>query len=312
MDEFLSLLKDYLAQNEKLIQFVSNLQGSEKEYYRENQEILYVGIVNRTYSLWETFCKDIVFEYYKRIKNQLLNRGELVQRLKLNELPGYIVEQGTIADNRISYEITKEYITYTSKNIGFEELKTLFMRFDVKVEELKSNQVIRDFLVDNGFYFDVEDFKNDYLKIAMKKLTDERNVVSHYSSIDEYKELTIIISWIKFYQIIAQELTSLIIRNLIEETDTNPQKLGSFVKYFSDKHLLLIDVSTGVSADSESIIYTKNNNEVKNVYKPISFMVENNEVSSIKEDDKAGIMLNPIIEKNKSIIQNDEIYVISV
>lgn len=312
MDEFLLLLKDYLAQNEKLIQFISNLQGSEKEYYRENQEILYVGIVNRTYSLWETFCKDIVFEYYKRIKDQLLEKGELVQRLKLNELPGYIVEQGTIVDNRISYEITREYITYTSKNIGFEELKALFMRFDVKVEELKSNQAIRDYLEDNGLYFGVEDFKSDYLKIAMKSLTDERNVVSHYSSIYEYRELKMIISWVQFYKVIAQELTGIIIRKLIEELDTKPQKLGSFVKYFSNKHLLCIDVSTGASANSESIIYTKKNNKVKNVYKPLSFMVENNKVNSIKEDDKAGIMLNPLIEKTKSIIQTDEIYVVSV
>ncbi len=310
MDEILLLLDEYLAQNNKLIEFISNMQGVDKEYYRDNQEILYVGIVNRTYSLWETFCKDVVFEYYQRIKEQLHEKGDLVRKLKLNELPGYIVEQGTITDNRISYEIKKEYITYTSKNIGFDELKKLYSRFDVDVEELQSNKVIRAFLEENSFYFGIEDFTKAYLKTAMENLTDERNVVSHYSSIDEYKDLTIIVKWVQFCQITARELISQIIRLLIEKTDIKHRRLGSFVMFIKNGPILCVDVSTGAFADEKSIIYTKKNNKIKNVYRPKSFKVDEKDVESIGDNDKAGILLEPIVETNTAISKNDEIYVI--
>ncbi len=216
MDEVFLLLEDYVCQNDKLIEYINKLQTTDKEYYRDNQEILYVGIVNRTYSLWETFCKDLAYEYYKRIKTKLMEKGELVHKLKLNELPGYIVEEGIILDDRISYEIKRDFITYTSKNIGFEELKRLFLRFDVNVENLQGNPVIRKYLEKNSFYFGIEDFSKDYLKTAMKNLTDERNMVSHFSSIDEYQELRNIVAWAEFCKLLARELTGIICRLLIE------------------------------------------------------------------------------------------------
>ena len=311
MNEILLLLDEYLAQNKKLIDFIGKMQGDNIKFYRDNQEILYVGIVNRTYSLWETFCKDIVFEYYQRIKDQLQEKGELVRKLKLNELPGYIVEQGTITGNRISYEIKKEYITYTSKNIGFDELKKLFSRFDVNVEELQVNKVIRKFLEENSYCFGIDDFTKEYLKKAMENLTDERNVVSHYSSIEEYKELSIIVTWVQFCQIIARELTNIIICLLIEKIDTKPRKLGDFVMYLNKGPILCIDVSTDAYADANSIIYTKRNNKVKNVYRPKNFKVDDEKVEAISEGDKAGILLDSLVENFKTIDKKDEIYVLS-
>lgn len=310
MDEFILLLKEYVAQNKKLIEYINNLQRKEKKYYRDNQEILYVGIVNRTYSLWETFCKDIIFEYYQRIKDKLLERGELVHKLKLNELPGYIVEEGVIFENRISYEIKRDFITYTSKNIGYDELKNLFSRFDINVEELKANKRIVDYLNENNYFFGIDDRGKDNLKTAMKNLTDERNKVSHYSSIYDYQDLNIIISWAEFCQVLARELTSIIIKNVIINMENNLIRLGNYVKYLNSKHVLCIDVLDGVTADLNSIIYTKKDDKILNVYKPLSFMVNDKAVDEINEYDNAGIMLEPFVETKTTITENDEIYVI--
>ncbi len=309
MDEVFLLLDEYISQNNKLINYIDKLQNSDKEYYRENQEILYVGIVNRTYSLWETFCKDLAYKYYNRIKPQLMEKGELVHKLKLNELPGYIVEEGIILENRISYELKKDFVTYTSKNIGFEELKRLFSRFDVNVEDLQGNQVIRKYLEDNSFYFGIEDFSRDYLKTAMKNLTDERNMVSHFSSIDEYQELKNIIAWADFCKLLARELTGIICRLLIEYIDISPKQLGKFVKFLKNKQILCIDILSGISVNFSSIIYTKRNGKIINIYKPKSFMVDEIAVNCVKENDNAGIGLCALANVKTIIDSKDEIYV---
>ena len=311
MDKIFILLEEYLNQNDKLIEYIKTLQSADIKYYRENQEILYVGIVNRAYSLWETFCKNLIFEYYEKIKNQLLNNGELIHKLKLNELPGYIVEEGIIQNNRISYEIKKDYITYTSKNIEYEELKRLFLRFDVNVDELKSNKKIKEFLNNNSFYFGIEDYCNNKLKKAMKNLTEERNKVSHFSSIEEYQDLRSIIAWVQFCQLIAKGLSSIICKLTVEKTEEQSKRLGDYVRYLSKKHVLCIDISENVSADLKSIIYTQKKGKVKNIYRPLSFMVNDKKVDMVNENENAGIMLWPLVETSTSIDKADEIYVIS-
>lgn len=309
MDEIIALLEEYVNQNDKLLKYINKLIKDEREYYRENQEILYIGIVNRIYSLWETFCKDIAYEYYGKIKKQLWDKGELVHKLKLNELPGYIVEEGVVSDNRISYEIKRDFITYTSKNIDFDELKKLFSRFDVNIDELKKNQSIKEYMKDKSYVFELNDMDDGCLNKAMKKLTNERNMVSHFSSIEQYQDLGNIIYWAELCKILARGLCEIIASSIVEIVDNTPTKLGDFKKFLKDKSVLCVDVSSGAKVDYKSIIYTKRKGKIINIYRPISFMVNDVKVEAITENDNAGIELKPLVKNNTVIVKKDEIYV---
>lgn len=311
MDEIILLLDVYVEQNNKLLEYIRKIleDENENEYYRENQEILYIGIVNRVYSLWETFCKDIAYEYYGKIRKQLLAKGELVRKLKLNELPGYIVEEGTICGNKISYEIKKEFITYTSKNIDFDELKKLFLRFDINIDKLKNNRNIKEYINDKSYIFEIDEFDDRSLSKAIKNITDERNMVSHFSAIEQYQELNNIIVWTELCKILARELCNIIIVKIIENIDNSPTKLGTFIKFLTNKCVLCIDVSLGVKSDLESIIYTKRDGKIINVYSPKSFMVNDRIVETINGNDEAGIMLTPLVKNNNTIVKKDDIYI---
>ena len=142
-------------------------------------------------------------------------------------------------------------------------------------------------------------------------MTDERNMVSHSSIIEQYQDLGNIVAWAKFCMVIAKELSNILIKQIIKNTDKNTIKLGTYVRYLKRKHVLCVDVSTDASVDLNSVIYTKNGEAILNVYKPLSFMVDDKEVDSISINDNAGIVIDPIVETKTSIGDSDDIFVIT-
>lgn len=313
MDEIFELLDDYLRQTDQVIGYINQLSGEEIEYYRKHQEILYVGIVNRTYSLWETFCKELVYKYYLQIKEELLSRGELVKKLRLNELPGYIVETGRIQDEAILYDLKKDFITYTSKNIGSNELKNLFDRFDVDVlDSLKSTNSIRMHLENNNEYFGISDFSQDFLKIAMSKLTEERNKVSHSSSIDEYQRLEDIREWAVFFQLLSKELTMIVCKKIINNNRDALNIAGKYQKFYKTPQVLCIDVANNVQIDKKSLLVIMRSDNVLALLKPESFQVNNIDKDSVVANDPAGIKFKALFtDKISDIKETDQIEYLS-
>lgn len=311
MDKIIVLLEDYIRKNKELIKYIENIESTAEnlKYYRQNQEILYVGIVNRVYSLWETYCKDLAYEYYNIIKDYLRDDG-LVQKLKLNELPGYIIEKGIIRDNIICYELSKSLVTYTSKNIGYDELKALFSRFDVDAAELNQKDTIKKYLEEK---LEISHDTKNALKIAMKNLTEERNLVSHNSSIDQYQELKTIIVWSEFCMLLAQELAGIVCKLFIQHLDENSFKeLGAFANYYKNKSVLCVKTFLDHVVSKDMIIFTKNGNKIINIYKAISFQIDDINVEKINNNDEVGIMLKSVFETKKGISNHDKIYIVAV
>lgn len=309
MDEIIELLDEYLKQYDQVIEYVNLMNSEDIEYYRKHQEILYVGIVNRTYSLWETFCKDLVYKYYLQNKEELLSKGELVKRLRLNELPGYIVETGRIQDEAILYDLKKEYITYTSKNIGSNELKNLFDRFGVDVlDSLKSATSIKSHLENNNEYFGISDFRQDYLKIAISKLTDERNKVSHSSSIDEYQRLEDIKEWAVFLQLLSKELTMIVCKKIIDNNRDALNSVGKYKKFYKGSQVLCIDIANNVHIDKKSLLVIRRSDKVLALLKPESFQVNDTNKDSVTANDPAGIKFKVLFtDRISDIRETDQI-----
>lgn len=313
MDEIIELLDEYLRQTDQVIEYVNKLTGEEREYYRKHQEILYVGIVNRTYSLWETFCKNLVYKYYLQIKEELVLRGELVKRLRLNELPGYIVETGRIQDEAILYDLKKDFITYTTKNIGSNELKNLFDRFGVDVlASLNSTTSIKKHLEDNNEYFGISDFSQDYLKIAMSKLTEERNKVSHSSSIDDYQRLEDIKEWAVFFQLLSKELTMIVCKKIIDNNRDALNNVGKYKKFYKRPQVLCIDIANNVQIDKKTLLVIKRLDNIIALLKPESFKVNEIDKDSVIANDPAGIKVKALFtDKISDIRENDQIEYLS-
>lgn len=312
MDEIIELLDEYLRQTDQVIEYVNQLTGEEREYYRKHQEILYVGIVNRTYSLWETFCKDLVYKYYLQIKEELLSRGELVKKLRLNELPGYIVETGRIQDEAILYDLKKDFITYTTKNIGSAELKNLFDRFGVEVGSLKSTHSIKEHLKDNNEYFDISDFRQDFLKIAMSKLTEERNKVSHSSSIVEYQRLEDIRGWAVFFQLLSKELTMIVCKKIIDNNRDALNNVGKYQKFYNGPQVLCIDIGNNVQIDKKTLLVIKRSDNIIALLKPESFEVNDIDKESVVANDPAGIKFKALFsDRISDIRETDQIEYLS-
>jgi len=307
MDELIALNETFLEQINTIIEYIGKLVNTDKGYYRFYQEIIYVGVVNRTYSLWETFSKDLVFCYYELIKEQLIKDGKLVQKLKLNELPGYIVEEGIIHDNYIYYELKKEFVTYSTKNIGINELKNLFARFDVDVDTLYSNREIIEYLKENAEAFDIQEENQEILKTAMSRLINERNLVSHSASIENYQSLETIKTWAHFFTLLANELTFLICKKFVNQDGMCLDNIGKIVKFYKKSQVLCIDIADCITINSRSLLIVKRNEQIKYLLKPISFMVNDVEKEYVQSKDPAGIKLRPLFRDKADIKDTDNI-----
>ncbi|KAA2302516.1 hypothetical protein FY526_19415, partial [Clostridioides difficile] len=105
----LNILVDY-------IQFNKNNQDA---HYREYRDIVYGAIINRGYSLWETFVKDIFFTFFTLKKTEFYQKNTIIEKYRLHELPGFLFEQALfdINQEQISFRLNKQILSYTSKNM---------------------------------------------------------------------------------------------------------------------------------------------------------------------------------------------------
>lgn len=311
MDEICILIDSFLNETSSLETFISSLNGEEKEYYRRNQPILYIGVINRTYSLWETLCKDLAYFTYTQKKAKLISSGEFVQRFKLSDLPGYIVENGVIEDEYIKFELKKDYVTYTAKNMTFSEMKSLFERVAINVEPLKSVGRIKDFLDEESTAFGLTGISENMLSLAVKRTTEERNVVSHFSSIDTFVDLYSVTKWIELFKILAEELANLVIKSVLEMKKDDWVALGKYVRYLSTQKVLCTDIADGTSVDKKSLIIDERGGKIYGLYRPRSFMVNDKEIESVSSGEPAGIGLDALFSQNNHPAPGDSLFVFS-
>lgn len=314
MIKCLELKNEYISHIKRVRKYLLELSKNESMYYRKNQEIIYIGLINRTYSLWETFCKELAYEYYSNVKDHLLQEGGLPEKLKLNELPGYIIEAGIIDENYIKYELKKELITYTSRNMGYQELNNLYRRFGIDIASLSNSIVLNSYInAPDTICFDIPGNSGNKLKDAMSALVNERNTVSHFADIDEYKNLEIIVQWTYFYEKLISELAKLVCVNILNREYKNEihRIAGTFVNHYKRDDVLCMDIADNTYIDNKTLIVISRNHEISFILKPVSFMVEDNKVEEVHSGDKAGIKYTSLFEDNPVISTNSAISVIN-
>lgn len=315
MNDIIEIRNVFTAQLNKLSQYVKLLTNSEESYYSEYREIMYIGIINRAYSLWETYVKDVIYEYYILKKEHLIKNGSIIKKLKLNELPAYLCEIGSydVSKDSVYYELKKEFITNTTKNMNMDQLRILCGKFDIKVTyELENSRIIKSFLKEKEALFQRLNVKanSSIVEQAFDRLIEERNLVSHYSTIDNYVSLDTIQHWIEFYRIAGNDVCKIICTHYLDGAGIDRNNFGKFVKYYKDRKILLIDVYEGVEINKNTKIILFNKDTIENLLQPIDFRVDEQKVDKIIGKTNAGITISPIFESEFNIKESSDLVVL--
>mgnify|MGYP003591971692 CR=1 FL=1 len=296
MNSILAICNESTNEYKKLEIFIKKLQLEENaKEYSDYREILYTGIINRCYSLWETFNKSIVFAYYTLIKEKLLSDNTLISKLKLHELPGYITEMGQYDSDKnfIYYTLKEEYITYTSKNMDINQLNVIYDRVEIRIiDELDGNKNIKEFLTQNSIYF-----TTNLLADALKEIIFERNASAHYAVIETFKNLNFLLKWTELYKLLLEEISIIICNKILHYKKLLNDSIGEVKNYLEEKKVLCIDLIDNVSITKESILAVVKNNKLIDIVKPISFQVEGIKKEIATNNDKVGIGLGPYFDR---------------
>lgn len=290
-------------QYKKIESFIGYLEEN-KDYYNDNIEILYTGLINRCYSLWETFNKNAVYSYFTQFKSKFFKNDNLVSKLRLHELPGYITEKGTLneSDNTIYYDLKKDFVTYTSKNIDSNQLNILYDRIEIKiVTELDSNALIKNFLSKQATAFNINADDDGLLSKALKTIINERNSTSHYASIETFMNLDFIKQWIKFYLLLAQEISITLCSEVAKNDEFIYSSIGEFKNHLKRNNVLCIDLFEGVHIKKNGLIGLYKNEKLVDIAKAVCFKTEAGEKDVAAAGDKIGIEFHSIFGKNITI-----------
>lgn len=290
---------------------VFNKQEKEANY-RGYRDIVYGAIINRAYTLWETYIKDIFYEYFLLKEEDYLKDKTLIERYKINELPGYLFEEAMFNKEHgsIMFKLNREIISYTSKNMDMSEMVKLFKRVDIEIKnKLDSNKELSDAV--SLFEISFEDGLLNENKITqgLKRLIQERNFVSHYAHIDEFQDLEILLEWINFYILLGKYLCKVICLEYAKSLDSNKFTIGKCNNALTHKKVLLIDIDNEIKIDKKTLIYVYRNNEIIDILLPISFYVEDKEVEFVQANDKAGIGVKTIFDFDTKINKDYKYYI---
>ena len=113
--------------------------------------------------------------------------------------------------------------------------------------------------------------------------------------------------------LLAQELAGIVCKLFIQHLDENSFKeLGAFANYYKNKSVLCVKTFLDHVVSKDMIIFTKNGNKIINIYKAISFQIDDINVEKINNNDEVGIMLKSVFETKKGISNHDKIYIVAV
>ncbi|MCM3412367.1 hypothetical protein [Metabacillus litoralis] len=299
MQEFVNLNKDFQNNLSILEDYVKFNRDSEQANYRKFRDIVYGAIINRSYTLWETLVKDLFYEYFQLKKEEYFRSNSIIERYKLHELPSYLFETAVfnLKDERISFELNREILSYTSKNMDMKELNKLFRRIDLNIaNNLDNNNELKEAVKHFEVAFENGSLKEDNrTSMGLKRIIQERNLVSHYAHLDEFQGIDILLEWINFYKLLGKILSKYLSLEYVETLNKERQVIGECKNVLS-QNILLVDTANGININKNTKIFVYSNNKLVDIVIPQSFRTEDKEVTNITENSKAGIKLETIFE----------------
>lgn len=298
-----SVINDYSDKYSKEIlllkQYLETLHKSDEfdQFYSEYKRIIYPSIINRIYVSFEYLLKDLFIMIYKVLKRE--NEIDL-SYLKLHELPGYIIEEAKIVDNKLTLELTDKVVSFTSKNLDVETISRLFSR--VKVNSNYIRQSIES--IDIGKYSDIPYHTDSTIEGRLKYFIEHRNYVSH-SYIDDYQELDTILLWIDMLSEVYQVIFSVVINRCLKRDSLDSFKV---LHVYHKGEIVCFDNNDNIEIRVDDSIFFENQNRIY-FYRIMSIMNDNKEIENTKDFLNIGLEIKPI-SNNKKIIKATNCHVV--
>ncbi|WP_270167710.1 HEPN domain-containing protein [Paenibacillus sp. SYP-B4298] len=314
MQAFISENIEFQKNLDVLVKYIEFNKNNQSANYGEYRDIVYGAIINRGYTLWESFVKEIFFIYFSLKKVEFYDNNTIIEKYRINELPGFLFEQALFdkQQEKISFQLNKSILTFTSKNIDMSELAKLFKRVDLDVQaELNNNLELKHAVLT----FDVA-FENGLLEEnkptqALKRLIQERNLVSHYAHIDQFQSIDILLEWVKYYKLLGKILSKVICLEYVRTIETDKKEVGECKNVLSN-NLILLDTAPQVEIKMSTKIYIYNSsNKLIDIVIPKSFMVENKVVETVPEMSKAGIKVESVFDSGLKYSEGHKYYIMA-
>ncbi|MCZ0704585.1 hypothetical protein J2T56_003157 [Natronobacillus azotifigens] len=312
MQNFISKYKEFEDNLSTLERYTLFNKNKHEANFREYRDIVYGAIINRGYTLWETFVKDIFYIYFSLKKQDFYENNSIIERYRLHELPSFLFESAilSIDEEKISFDLNKDIVSYTSKNMDINELSKLFKRVDIDIQHKLNNiSELKDAVYSFELAFDNGLFHENKTSQALKRLIQERNLVSHYAHVDTFQSIDILLEWIKYYKLLGKNLSKEVCLEFVRTFDQSKKIIGN-CKTVLKNNILLVDIYSEIEIDLKTKLYVYSNNSLIDIVIPKSFKVEENEVSSVSEHDKAGIKVETIFEYETNIKKEHKYFVI--
>lgn len=193
------------------------------------------------YTFWENFCKSLAYQCYNDYKGVLLDKRFLVNFFQFVQEKSYTRQlflKG-IDDNKI--DITKDNLCHTN-NMNFKELKALFKRIMLEVEEfekhingfsgieqiknkLQSSQVIPAFDEANPNYSLM-----GYFEAYLNLIVTNRNIVAHEYQINEIYSLEQLELLVEFIELATGVVFEFCVSQIIKKSEL--KKINSYKRFY--------------------------------------------------------------------------------
>lgn len=287
----------------------------EGAHYNQYRPIVYGAIINRAYSSWETFTKELFYEYFLLKRQEFIENETFVKRYKIHELPAYLLENLVFdtVNETFNLKVNKDLIVFTSKNIELKELNNLYSKVDIKISNhIENSKDLEDFVKERELPLGT-DRQEVNIARALKYIIAERNRTAHNSAIDDYLDMGILEEWVTFLEkigfLVYEKVLLFYLTNIVKE---NRNFIGD-CQQIVNNDVGCFDIKEGIDINKETSIFVfkgeEGVDELVDILTVESFMVEGESRDFVKEYDKAGCKFKSVLYETPNIRKNYRYYI---
>lgn len=307
--------QQYIDNLQSLGKYIEFNKKDENAHYNQFRPIVYGAIINRAYSSWETFAKELFYEFFLLKKQEFIENGSFIKRYKIQELPGYILESLVFdsENESLNLKISKDLLVFTSKNIELKELNSLYSKIDIKIlrhidasSELKSLVEEKEFPLTN-------DKNHTNVARALKFIISERNRTAHNSAIDDYLEINILEEWVFFLKYLGFLVYEKVILSYFEGVVKESKRSIGECKMVIQNTIGCFDIQENIYIDKNTPIFvfrgSPEDEEIVDVLYGKSFRVKDVDKEFVEDLDKVGCEFRSIIYEIPKIKEHYNYYI---
>lgn len=306
----------YLNNLQSLREYIEFNKKDEGAHYNQFRPIVYGAIINRAYSSWETFSKELFYEYFLLKKDDYIKNDSFIKRYKIQDLPGYILEELIFDKDKETFnlKISKELLVFTSKNVEIKELHSLYKKIDIDImKHIDGERELRTFVSDRQLPLANIDTSELNISRALKYIISERNRTAHNAAIDDYLDIDILEEWVLFFEKLGLSIYEKVALFYLEEINLGKKVLIGPCQQVIKDSIGCFDIAKDVYIDKNVPIFIFKgeypNESLVDVVYVKGFMVEGLVRESVKDFDKAGCEFTSIIFSTPRVKENYKYYI---